>query len=137
MLAVIHLTNQCLHSLIITSRFHRRLLDDIYYYFIKVGSKCALRKQHLFGAVITTAGFKVSLTFTSLMNMSYLSYWRQVEEGMQRDPAQQNHEGQRVPQMVGGGEGRGPLEHTGLRASTHRYQEQHRQRKKDGDAYGT
>lgn len=71
------------------------------------------------------------------MNMSYLSCWRQVEEGMQRDPAQQNHEGQRVPQMVGVGEGRGPLEHTGLRASTHRYQEQHRQRKKDGDAYGT
>lgn len=56
---------------------------------------------------------------------------------MQRDPAQQNHEGQRVPQMVSGGEGRGPLEHTGLRASTHRYQEQHRQRKKNRDAYGT
>lgn len=73
MLAVIHSNNQCLHSLIIASQFHRRLQDDNYYYFIRVCSKCALRKQHLFGAVVTTAGFDVILTSTSLMNVSYLS----------------------------------------------------------------
>lgn len=56
---------------------------------------------------------------------------------MQSDPAQQNHEGQRVPQLVRGGEGRGPLEQTGLRGSTHTDEKQNRQGKKDGDAYGT
>lgn len=69
--------------------------------------------------------------------MSYLSQWHQIEEGMQSDPAQQQHRGQRVPQLVSGGEGRRPLEHIGLRGSTHTDQEQHRQRKKRGNAYGT
>ncbi len=69
--------------------------------------------------------------------MSYLSYWHQIEEGMQGDPAQQSHGGQRVPQLLGGGKDRGPLEHTGLRGSTHTDQEEDRQGKKDGNAYGT
>ncbi len=56
---------------------------------------------------------------------------------MQSDPAQQKHEGQRVPQLVSGGEGRGPLEQTGVRGPTYADQEQHGQRKKDGNAYGT
>lgn len=56
---------------------------------------------------------------------------------MKSDPSQQNHEGQRVPQLVSGWEGRGPLEHTGLRGSTYTDQEQHRQWKKDGNTYST
>lgn len=63
---------------------------------------------------------------TRLMNMPYLSQWHQIEEGMQTDPAQQQHNSQGVPKVVSGREGRGPLEHTGLRGLAHRNQKQHR-----------
>lgn len=56
---------------------------------------------------------------------------------MQSDPSQQEHGGHRVPQLVTGGERRGPLEDGGMGGSTHTDQEEHRQRKKDGNAYGT
>ena len=56
---------------------------------------------------------------------------------MQSDPSEQQHGGQRVPQLLRGGEGRGPLEHGGLRGAAHTDQEQHRQWEEDGDAYST
>lgn len=67
----------------------------------------------------------------------YLSYWHQIDEGVQSDPAQQHHRGQGGPQLVSGRQGRRPLEHAGLLGSTHGDQEQHSQGKKCGNANGT
>lgn len=56
---------------------------------------------------------------------------------MQREPAQQDHQGHGVPELLGGGQGRGPLQHAGLGGPAHRAQEQHGQGEEDGNAYGT
>lgn len=68
---------------------------------------------------------------------SYLSKWHQIKQGMESNPSHQNHRGQRIPELICVGKLRGPLQHTALRRLTHADKEEHSQRKKNGNAYGT